>query len=119
MTSAERAKELMAQFYDELEYVDANHADDMERRIASAITQAQNDKLEEAAKMVERVTEAQAQGWREHPKEDGCGGAIAVSNGGVFAAEAIRNLKTLDTPIDLVKIGMEAFERGLNSKRKD
>lgn len=55
MTSAERAKELMAQFYDELDWVSAKQADDMERRIASAITQAQNDKLEEAARCAQAI----------------------------------------------------------------
>lgn len=93
MTSAEqRAKKLLASL---LEVRWPSEAEVIPL-IAQAITHAENDKLEEAAKMVERVTQAQAQGWRERPKEDGCGGSIAVSNGGFFAAEAIRNLKSKD-----------------------
>lgn len=45
---------------------------------------------ERAAGIAERLSQAQAAGWRENPKTDGCGGAIAASNTGVFIAAAIR-----------------------------
>ncbi len=49
MTSAERAKELF------IAVMEAAIRSEAEAVIASAITQAQNDKLEEAARLMERV----------------------------------------------------------------
>lgn len=66
---------------------------DVPALIAAAIREAENETLERAADIVERVAKAQSEGWRERPKEDGCGGAIAASNTGFLAAQAIREKK--------------------------
>lgn len=45
--------------------------------------------IREAAEVARKVAECQAQGWRENPKTDGCGGAIAASNTGLLTVQAI------------------------------
>lgn len=61
--------------------------------IATAIREACNEKLEEAAQRAMETSQAHAEGWRENPSKYGCGGAVAASNTGFFIIQAIRSLK--------------------------
>lgn len=75
--------------------------------IATALRKAENDKLEEAAKMAD-----------EHWCSTSRDGAHSMTfDHGPSLADLIRSLKS-DQPLDIVKVGTAAFERGLNSKSK-
>lgn len=87
--------------------------DEQNDRIAAAIRSAENDKLEEAAASLVRASRPRS------PDGSISVGAELVMQAADLSANHIRSLKSKDTPVDLVKTGMEAFERGLNTKRKD